>query len=69
MSEIKNKTIIISVDYEIGDKVYLITDIDQNVGLVIGYEVSPLGVCYTVTFDKETKIYQSIELSYVKTIF
>ncbi|MGV0854779.1 hypothetical protein ACTS9E_04185 [Empedobacter brevis] len=59
----------IEVEYEIGDVVYSKTDMDQKLGIVLGYEITNLGVQYIVTFNSETSIFNPLELSPIKTIY
>ncbi|MGV0828304.1 hypothetical protein ACTS9C_05320 [Empedobacter brevis] len=59
----------IEVEYEIGDVVYSKTDMDQKLGIVLGYEITNLGVQYIVTFISETNIFNPLELSPIKTIY
>ncbi|WP_353166703.1 hypothetical protein [Empedobacter brevis] len=59
----------IEVEYEIGDVVYSKTDMDQKIGIVLGYEITNLGVQYIVTFNSETNIFNPLELSPIKTIY
>jgi len=61
--------ITINVNHRIGDLVYHVTDQMQNIGIVLGYEITNLGVQYLVSFESETKVYNPLELSKEKTIF
>jgi len=59
----------IEVEYEIGDVVYSKTDMDQKLGIVLGYEITNLGVQYIVSLNSETMIFNPLELSPIKTIY
>ena len=63
------KTKVINTEYDIGDKVYLITDVDQKVRIITAIKITPNSLLYSLSCDTTECYHYDIEISREKTIF
>lgn len=63
------KTKVINTEYDIGEKVYLITDVDQKVRIVTAIKITLNGLIYGLSCDTTECYHYDIEISREKTIF
>jgi len=59
----------IEIEYKIKDMVYVITDPDQNKGIVTAFLIDENSVMYRVCVGSNSNYYYAFELTTEKTIF
>ena len=59
---------ILSNKFQIRDKVYLVTDIDQKIRLITGLLVRDNSILYEVACGSETRWVCDFEISYEKNV-
>lgn len=59
----------INVKYNITDLVYVITDPDQNQGVITGYLVDQDSILYRVSVGSQSNYYYGFELSTERKVF
>jgi len=67
----KNRTntgMVINNKFNIGDTVYVKTDIDQSPGIITCIQVNPGDILYSVSRNSSTSHFYDFELSYDRDI-
>jgi hypothetical protein len=61
-------TMVISAEFNIGDIVYIKTDLDQHPCIVTGINIRPGHLSYMLTRDDVTGNYYDFEVSVIKNV-
>ena len=62
--------VTLNVEYTYGDVVYIITDSEQEKGIIVGYEILPGDLIkYRVNSENYTTTFFDFEISSDKTVF